>query len=352
MKTVPDWLPAFGVRSMSSASTSATSPPLRSSSAASTCASSPPLHGSIFESSSPDCSFVAQPDFDDESDCPAQDAKPQCPPGALDKSSWLQVRKVFVGGIPQSIDQNGLYQMFSKVGKVKKAWLQLFHNDRGSPIPTTKKHRGFGFVIFYEKQTIDKLLDNESSRFVSFGSDLKLEVKRSFGKVSAPSADEAPSTGNSKKPEQLLASPVSQIWQSSSCTPSAASPAYQASRNGSWMPSSVSPSPQTCQNDLWAASQSCQSLPSQRPLVIAFPCVPPFPSAGSQIVQQPLGYRHTQTLAASHTGTLASEPGVAQQSQYQFLPKAFLQGILGQRPIGSQELTQALLEAMPDHYED
>merc|ERR1719454_2669669 len=46
-----------------------------------------------------------------------------------EKAKWAQVRKIFVGGIPQSMDQNSLYKLFSKTAKVKKAWLQMFHAD-------------------------------------------------------------------------------------------------------------------------------------------------------------------------------------------------------------------------------
>merc|ERR1719199_2387950 len=161
-KTLPDFMPAFEARCLSSASTCMTSPPPFS--------LSPP--------SSPDRAFVRLDDGDDiESPTPGQ--QPQCPPGALDKSSWLQARKVFVGGVPQTIDQNALYHMFSKVGKVKKAWLQLFHHERASQADaaqrsTARKHRGFGFVIFYEKQSIDKLLGSDASRFICFENDIKL----------------------------------------------------------------------------------------------------------------------------------------------------------------------------------
>merc|ERR1719321_822901 len=104
--------------------------------------------------SSPDPAFLFGSDFDDSLETPTLDQQPEHPPGALDKSSWLQARKVFVGGIPQTVDQNGLYQMFSKFGKVKKAWLQLFHPDRVGQANGAKKHRGFGFVVFYEKHSL------------------------------------------------------------------------------------------------------------------------------------------------------------------------------------------------------
>jgi len=319
---VPDWMPAFPARSFSAASTCANSPP--------------PPYSSISEPTSPEPTFLAPSDLDERLETPMK--QPQCPPGALDKSSWLQARKVFIGGIPQSIDQNGLYQMFSKMGKVKKAWLQLFYNDRAeNQIPATKKHRGFGFVIFYEMQAIDQMLGDESSRFISFGPDLKLEVKRAFGKMSVRSQDESPPTRKEKQP--LRASPVSQpVPASPSVNNIPASPAPQTYQTPSWVATSVTPATQTCQSGSWAAVQAWQSLPGQQPLVVAFPCVPPFPFVDTRVAQQ--------------VEVPASYPTVAQQSQCAFLSGIALHGSMGQKPVDNQALARALLQAMPDHYED
>lgn len=358
-KILPDWMPAFQARSLSSAST---------------CALSPPPRFNMSEPSSPDRTYTALSDLDLESPTHAQPEQPQCPPGALDKSSWLMARKVFVGGIPQSIDQNGLYQLFSKVGKVKKAWLQLFHNDRAShQIPTGKKHRGFGFVIFYEKQAIDQILGNEDSRFISFENDINLEVKRAFGKTSVRNADDTPSAGKPKKaqvhplalspgPQSKsgpLAAPASSQglqtpqsgWTAASPSPpsqtglhaggqwiaSGPSPALQPSGNGPWAASSVPSTPQTSHNGgFWAAPQW------QGPVVVAFPYVPPFPAGESQMAQP------TQSSQKAP----ATDSTAGQQSNCPLVPGVFFQGFVGPKPIDSQELTRALLEAMPDHYED
>jgi hypothetical protein len=265
--------------------------------------------------------------------------------------SWLQARKVFIGGIPQSIDQNGLYQMFSKVGKVKKAWLQLFRDEhaRTQIMPTTKKHRGFGFVIFYEKSSIDQMLGNESSRFVNFGNDLKLEVKRAFGKTKGSEA--VPSFGkeNKKPPVNVIAaSPApSKTHQSSPCAPTPSSPAPQTAQVGSWAPCSVSPIPRTgswLPSSVSPAPQTYQTWhgqPGQAVMVITFPCVPPFPFPEPVMVQQPPVIAQRQPLGAS---TFA----VGQQQQWPLNPGEPLNGFAGQ----NQELTRALIDAMPDCYED
>lgn len=379
-KTVPGWLPAFEGRSFSAASTCATSPPpaMCLTPAAST------LRGSgcgwISEPASPERSFNTAPsEMGSHSPAPwsasteevaprspALAEQPPRPPGALDKSSWMQARKIFVGGIPQTVDQNGLYQMFTKIGNVKKAWLQLFHNEKAANqmIPTGKKHRGFGFVIFHEKDDIEQLFGNTTSRFISFG-DIKLEVKLAFGKTNSP--DEVPSSGKKTKQQvkHILASPTpSQAHQSGSWVPSSpapaprqssflapassspdpqtrfivpslSSPAPQASKSGSWVPSSASPSPQSYQT--W------QGLPAQKPLA-SLPRVPPFPIAEERVAPQAVG------LVSSSTETSAS--AAVQRSPSPFLPEVLLHGLAGRRPSSSQEWTEALLAAMPECYED
>jgi hypothetical protein len=154
-KMLPDWIPAFPARCSSVASTYAPSSPPPSISQP--LSPVPTLELSPF---SPVPTVV-------RSELSSESPAPHCPPGALDKSSWLQARKVFVGGIPQTIDQNALYHMFSKIGKVKKAWVQLFHADHDR-VPAGKHHRGFGFVIFHEKHSIDQLLGEDSQRFICF----------------------------------------------------------------------------------------------------------------------------------------------------------------------------------------
>merc|ERR1712048_811912 len=89
--------------------------------------------------------------------------------------------KIFVGGIPQSVDSTDLYKLFSKVAKVKKAWLQTYSQERC--VSNARKHRGFGFIIFSDKQAVDQLLGEDTSKFVKFGDGLEFEVKRAVGKL-------------------------------------------------------------------------------------------------------------------------------------------------------------------------
>lgn len=291
-KTTPKARPnmsAYGARSLSAASTCATSPPPRSGAVSRSEWPSPEL-------SSPECAFLALSEWYGGRESPSNEQHPQCPPGALDsKSSWLQARKVFVGGIPQNVDQNGLYQMFSKMGKVKKAWLQMHHVERGAnPQPATKAHRGFGFVIFYDQEVLDRLLGDEDSRLVSFANDMKLDVKRAFDKKGLPSPQDAPPTGKSRKQSKPSLPP----------SPAPPSPAPQTCQGALRLPSSTSAT---------SKSQACQSgsrMPPQGPqpqLAMAFPRLPAFP---------------------------------------------FQPGMMPQKPVDRQALALALYQAMPDYYED
>lgn len=333
-KTLPDWLPSFDLRCLSSASTCATSPEPPS------CIT-PPL--------SPEIALAAlQLDSSDGLESPTQ--QPLCPPGALDKSSWLQARKVFVGGIPQHIDQNGLYHMFSKIGKVKKAWLQLFHADRASAQPKEKKHRGFGFVIFYEKAALDQLLGDAFARFVTFPDDVKLEVKRAIGK-NAQAPDEAPLAGKAKSTSTsacqtpLPAGPVAQQsppTQQKQTQPKDM-PEDEATANGM---SPASPQIWQCVAALPQAWQrgASPALVARFQNYVNLPCIPPFPGVQSSPVQWPMA-----------PAVITSCPPPEPQPNFQTVANTVLGNLVGQqmqRSLTPQELAQALEDAQPDHYDD
>merc|ERR1719265_237421 len=106
-------------------------------------------------------------------------------PVVLENDSLMQERKLFVGGIPQHIDQATLHKMFSRIAKVKKAWLQLVHSDsKTRQPPVDKKHRGFGFVIFSDTSAVEQLLGDSFSRILYFDENVRLEVKRAICKNS------------------------------------------------------------------------------------------------------------------------------------------------------------------------
>merc|ERR1711971_1066225 len=103
---------------------------------------------------------------------PACDKQGNSTPGCQDMTA-PQMRKVFVGGIPKNIDQHQLRVFFNTFGKVQKAWLQKV---RHGPKQTVNEHRGFGFVVFCDKSSLDTLMEDNFARFVKLENGPRVEV--------------------------------------------------------------------------------------------------------------------------------------------------------------------------------
>lgn len=138
--------------------------------------------------------------------------------GVAEKPSLpSQVRKVFVGGVPQDLSQDDLYTIFTEYGGVKKAWLQRYRTS-GNPNSTPPhNHRGFGFVIFYETRAVDQLLGDNFSKYIPLRDGRRLEVKRAVsstdigGEGAPPRVTESPVT-QSRTPGQLPTPPQGTKW--------------------------------------------------------------------------------------------------------------------------------------------
>ncbi|CAE7661884.1 HNRNPA0 [Symbiodinium pilosum] len=92
-----------------------------------------------------------------------------------------QVRKIFVGGIPQDFTQDDLCELFSQYGMVTKAWLQRHRqadHEFGATAQRSQSHRGFGFVIFQDASMVDDLLGPETSCFLEIKDGRRIEIKR------------------------------------------------------------------------------------------------------------------------------------------------------------------------------
>jgi len=254
-------------------------------------------------------SMPTEPEDDIDAPSPgSEDQKHQCPPGALDKSSWLNARKVFVGGIGQTVDRNALYDMFSEFGKVEKAWVSLFHNDPGvcreSPGQT---HRGFGFVIFCEKQSVDALLGTEFSRFVHFDNHM-LEVKQSISKETARKAKR--STMESPVPYPT----IPRNTEASSHTFPSASPVglQRPSCPSPWQVQSFAMAPQA----VLIPVQFVPAFPVQATLPVQWPPLggitvssyPPVAPAPQQIRQQP----NSSVAQAGQQNPLDQQPDISE----------------------------------------
>jgi RNA recognition motif-containing protein len=77
-------------------------------------------------------------------------------------------KKIFVGALEPSVFQKDLIYFFSKFGKVKEASV-LFGNNRNR-----NPSRGFGFVSFEDKKTVEQLV--QENKFFLKGR--KIDVKK------------------------------------------------------------------------------------------------------------------------------------------------------------------------------
>lgn len=90
-------------------------------------------------------------------------------------ASEARRRKVFVGGVPQEMDDAEFLSLFSSIARVDQAWLQ-----RSSDVSSMLNHRGFGFVVFHESSSVDMLLGSHVSGYLCLGGDRRLEIKRAI----------------------------------------------------------------------------------------------------------------------------------------------------------------------------
>jgi len=88
-----------------------------------------------------------------------------------------QDRKIFVGGVPQQLTSEDLYNIFEEHGVVKKAWLQKCRHSDDNAFPP-QNHRGFGFVIFQDARSIEELIGPRPSKFLELKTGHRLEIKR------------------------------------------------------------------------------------------------------------------------------------------------------------------------------
>jgi hypothetical protein len=304
---LPDWLPAFNFDEfsdgISQASTSA--------------GPSPSLEQML--SPLPSKSLTLTPEHrinlcsDLDKSLDTSLATPSEETSSPEKAKWAQIRKIFVGGIPQSMDQNSLYKLFSKTGKVKKAWLQMFHADSPEGQGPIKKHRGFGFVIFAEKEAVDQLLGDEFSKVIYFGDGVRLEVKRAVGK-----------TGSLTTPENIPKTPGLVSQGSRDNTP-----------------------------PILELSTALQDQPLQISLATVFkdlPNVPPFPCAQSAPV--PWQCQTTWAVAIPVQQVQPHPRPSLHGSISKQVPSILLDGYVGCKPRNEHELEMVLRNAMPDCYDD
>merc|ERR1711862_794941 len=69
-----------------------------------------------------------------------------------------------------------LFEVFSRYGKVERAWLQ-FGNGSASRWQHGKNHRGFGFVVLANESSVDGLLRQRLKTYVDVGNGVHLVIK-------------------------------------------------------------------------------------------------------------------------------------------------------------------------------
>ena len=65
---------------------------------------------------------------------------------------------MFVGGLHPSLTTENLINYFSQFGEIEKG---IIMTDK-----VTGKSRGFGFIIFSNKETVDKIMDYSNCHFL------------------------------------------------------------------------------------------------------------------------------------------------------------------------------------------
>ena len=86
--------------------------------------------------------------------------------------SSLYFRKIFVGGLHPSLKTETLINYFSQFGEIEKG---IIMTDK-----ITGKSRGFGFIIFSKKETVDKIMSYSNCLFL-YGK--WIECKRAQPKI-------------------------------------------------------------------------------------------------------------------------------------------------------------------------
>ena len=84
-------------------------------------------------------------------------------------------KKVFVGGLEPSVNNDDLRQFFSKFGPVREACV-LFDNNRGAS-------RCFGFVTFEQKETVELLVQHNNYKIKGKLVDVKQALPKSQQKI-------------------------------------------------------------------------------------------------------------------------------------------------------------------------
>lgn len=172
--------------------------------------------------------------------------------------------KVFVGGVPQDMTEEALSGFFRSFGVVKQAWLQCHRNAARGQGSRPQNHRGFGFVIFGDKASVEALLGPEASRILALPDGRKLEVKR------AVSSDRVATQSPASAQLEAREAPVAPVFMSAPMVMQACGRAPASDR----LPSMMWHWPQVGFSNAVAAGHSPMAPQlgvSQPPVIVAAP---------------------------------------------------------------------------------
>ncbi|XP_023530403.1 heterogeneous nuclear ribonucleoprotein 1 [Cucurbita pepo subsp. pepo] len=96
-------------------------------------------------------------------------------PKGSSSSRDFKTKKIFVGGIPTSVDEDEFRDFFMQYGEVQEHQIMRDHS--------TSRSRGFGFITFETEQAVDELLAN-GNRLEFAGS--QVEIKKAEPKKANP----------------------------------------------------------------------------------------------------------------------------------------------------------------------
>jgi len=265
-------------------------------------------------------------------------------PNCLDARYDPSQRKVFVGGVPQDMTQTELQHVFSQYGPVKKAWLQRNHYEDSVP----RNHRGFGFVTFAEYSAVEKVLGDDFSRFITLQSGRSLEVKR------AVSNRELKGSGNASTPPPPATLASGQMGREHSF-PTDRFTSPQPKQQLSWQPSEeaspaplLSSTPPRGQDTTWFGEGSLM-MPASFPPAPQQTCHPSAMIAVSEPAVMPLAFTEASECTAPFYDWSYAFPAATASAP----PAGFWWPFETQSTYrNTAELEVALLEAMPEIYED
>lgn len=84
-----------------------------------------------------------------------------------DGQAQMRTKKIFVGGLAPTVDEEALRKYFEQSGPVEDAIVMYDHDN--------KRPRGFGFVNFHSEESVDKVLNGGVMQTLH---DKPIEIKR------------------------------------------------------------------------------------------------------------------------------------------------------------------------------